>query len=177
MGSNSGCQLDIYIWSPIWQLWKHSRTTMEYWQSYHNSCCRQHSCWWMGLAKRKNVVTFTKNMASGSEVSKILIHYSLLDWVATLLNYVMHYCKALQFENDIVSYWATKVHKQQQLHLYYPLIWVLQAKKLIHKPPRGDEPECSVKTHLHCEHEIINSQNIYINLHCGISLLHPGTTI
>jgi hypothetical protein len=33
----------------------------------------------MGLAKRKNVVTFTKNMATGSEVSKILIPYSLLD--------------------------------------------------------------------------------------------------
>lgn len=30
---------------------------------------------------------------------------------------------------------------------------------------------------VHCEHENINSQNIYINLHCGISLLHPSTTI
>jgi hypothetical protein len=104
----------------------------------------------MGLAKMKNVVTFTKNMATGSDLGEILIHYSLLYQVATLLNYVMHYCKVLQCPNDIDSYQATKVHKQLQLHLYYPLMWVLQPKKLIDEPPRGDEPECSVKVHLQC---------------------------
>ncbi len=66
----------------------------------------------------KNVVTFTKNMATGSDLGEILIHYSLLYQVATLLNYVMHYCKVLQCPNDIDSYQATKVHKQLQLHLY-----------------------------------------------------------
>ncbi len=53
--------------------------------------------------------------------------------------------------------------------LYIIHFWI----ELIDEPPTRDEPECSV----HCEHENINSQNIYINLHCGISLLHPGTTI
>jgi hypothetical protein len=33
----------------------------------------------MGVAQMKNLVTFTKNMATGSEVGEILIHYSLLD--------------------------------------------------------------------------------------------------